>query len=92
MGMNSGVPLEAALTALIVAGAAAFVAAAAIAFRLRTGKLMESLDASIGRRALKLREKEASSPAAARLDLLRGELRRILSRHGLAAPRPPART
>jgi hypothetical protein len=91
MGMTSGVPLEAAVAALIVAGAAAFVAAAAIAFRLRTDRLMESLDASIGRRALKLREKEASSPAAARLDRLRGELRRVLARHGLAAPRSPAK-
>lgn len=92
MGWASGVPLEAALAALLVAGASAFVVAAATAHRFRTGKLMEDLDAAIRLRARRLREEENSAAAAARLDRLRGELRRILSRRGLAAPRPPART
>lgn len=92
MGMAFGIPFEAALAALLVACGAAFFTAAALAFRRRTGRLMEGLDSAIGRRAERLREKEASSPAAARLDYLRSELRKILSRHGLAAPHPPRKS
>lgn len=82
----TGIPLGAALPALLVACGAAFLAGALLAFRHRAGRLAADLESAAARKAGRLRREGIPPAVAARVGRLGGDLRRILARHGLAAP------